>query len=290
MLVAGIQLQCEKGKDQENRIKAIDYISLAAANGARIICLQEFFSTGGFTKEKKKDNFDLAQEMSGEIIQKMCKVAKEKQVWLIVPFFEKDSTVIGRYYNSAVIIDRKGNIIGKYRKQFIPESVSSEKYYFTPGNMGTPIFDYEGIKFGVAICYDRHFFEIFRTMLLKGADLVFVPTATTQPRSRENIWRMELITIAVINTLYVVGVNSTGFLDGKDQFGQSMIVDPTGRVLSSLEEEEGYILGEVSTEVIKRARIDFPIHRDFRMESLEELLKLFKTQGPKGETIRNDGV
>lgn len=285
MLVAGIQMQSPLGRNKENIAKALAYIDRAAKEGARMVCLQEFFSTGSFTPGKEKAHFELAQEENGELIQTMCRMARDKKVWLMVPFFEKDTEITGRYFNAVAVIDDQGARAGKYRKQYIPESVSCEKYYFAPGNLGTPVFEAAGLRFGVAVCYDRHFFEIWRTMLLKGAHVVFVPTATTRPKNRVNTWRMELTTLAVIHTMYVVGVNSTGFLDGKDQFGQSLMVDPLGNVLAALEEEEGLVLGEVSLEVLRKARIDFPILRDLRVEPVEELLQVHRNQGSRGREL-----
>jgi beta-ureidopropionase len=278
MIVAGIQIKVSRDSRTENLEKAEEFVRKAAREGAKIVCLQEYFTTGIFTREKNTKHFDLAETIQGDTISRMCKLAKEESICLIVPIFEKDGEILGRYYNSAVVIDDNGKALGRYRKQFIAESQACEKYYFSPGNLGTPVFEFGDIRFGIAICYDRHFFEISRIIVLRGAHIIFIPTATYRPKSRANFWRNELITLAAVNGTYVMGVNSTGFQDGKDQFGESTLVDPSGRVISSIEGEEGFISGDVSGEIVTRARVDLPVLRDYRKEVLEELRNLYQNK------------
>jgi N-carbamoylputrescine amidase len=278
MIVAGIQIKVSRYSRTENLARAEEFVRKAAREGAKIICLQEYFATGSFTREKAIKNFDLAETIQSDTISRMCKLAKEESICLIVPLFEKDDEIPGRHYNSAIVIDDNGRTVGRYRKQFIAESQACEKYYFSPGNLGTPVFEFCDIRFGIAICYDRHFFEISRIIVLKGAHIIFIPTATYRPKSRANFWRSELITLAAVNGIYVMGVNSTGFQDGKDQFGESTLVDPSGRVMSSLEGEEGFISGDVSVEIVTQARIDLPVLRDYRKEVLEELWNLYQKE------------
>lgn len=278
MIVAGIQLAVSMESKQANVDKATHWVRQAAEQGARLICLQEFFATGSFTREVNPDYFAMAETVRGETIRHMAGLARELQVWLITPLFEEDEQVKGLYYNSAIVLDPTGAVAGRYRKQHIPLSKAGrEKYYFTPGDLGCPLFTADSISFGLCICYDRHFFEIPRILALKGADLIFVTNATY--RQRQGIWQAELVTMAAQNMTYVVAVNSTGQGDGRDQFGHSLAIDPNGETLSALGEEEGLVLAEVDPEQVREARIHHSLFRDLRPDLAEEMLRLLVQRG-----------
>ena len=112
---------------------------------------------------------------------------------LIVPMYEEDEQAQGIYYNTAAVIDADGTYLGKYRKTHIPQVKGFwEKFYFRPGNTGYPVFDTAVGKVGVYICYDRHFPEGARALGLNGAELVFIPSATSRGLS-EYLWRIEQV-------------------------------------------------------------------------------------------------
>ena len=124
--------------------------------------------------------------------------AQREKVAVIFPFYER--TPEGKLFNSALVIDESGAIVGKYRKMSIPairrvvdssETPADEQYYFTPGDLGFPVFEVAGLRVGVLICYDRHFPEAARALGLQGADIVFVPTATYRKWIRK-VWEAEL--------------------------------------------------------------------------------------------------
>lgn len=275
MKVAGIQLSISVGKKESNLAKAIAGIRKAVENGADLICLPEFFSTGNFTDEIRDQYFTLSEEETGNTVNTMAALAKELKAGIIVPFFEKDSSIKGKYYNSAVLLNRKGEITGKYRKQFVPTGKYFERYYFDIGNCATPVFSFEGIKLGILICFDRHFFELSRILCLKGADIIFVPASSFKRPGIDNLWRAEIITLAATNALFVFGVNTTGLNDNIEQFGKSIIADPFGNILSELEEEEGIILADLDLEKVTKARISNPVIRNYRIENLRELINLY---------------
>lgn len=276
MKVAGIQLVVSRKSKEKNLQKAEEWTKKAAKKGAKIVLLQEFFATGSFTVEANRKNFSLAEKEDGETITRMSKLAKQLGIWMIVPLFEHDNEITGRYYNSAFVLNPDGKIIGKYRKQFIPYSASCEKFYFTPGNLGTPVFKIPGLTFGIIICYDRHFFELPRILVLKGAEVIFVTSSSHKAIGRSNVWQPELISMAENNCAYVVAVNSVGHED-REQFGLSIAVDPLGEVISSLgDEEEGMVLADILPEKVTESRvINFHL-RDYRIDILEELLNLYK--------------
>lgn len=272
MIVAGVQIGVSRTDPAGNLAKAEHFIHTAVQSGARIACLQEYFATGLFTEQMDPSHWELAEPLDGPTLTRMRRLAQALSVWLIVPLFERDARVPGRYFDTAAVLDVTGRIAGLYRKQFVPLGQSHEKYYFTPGNLGTPVFQAGDLCFGIMICYDRHFFELPRIMTLKGATTVFVPNCSYRAKGRSDVWAAEIASIGANNAAYVVAVNSTGQNDGRDQFGQSMIVDPLGTVLDQLGEEEGVVLADVSAEAVRQARTKNRLIRDLRRDVIEELL------------------
>ncbi|MBI2322196.1 MAG: carbon-nitrogen hydrolase family protein, partial [Chloroflexi bacterium] len=148
-------------------------------------------------------------------------------------------------------------------------------YYFTPGNLGVPVFDVDGLKVAFNICYDRHFPELARIAALEGADLLVIPAAALGDPGRINTWQAEMIARAGENVFYVLGIGRSGVEDGRRYSGQSMLVDPYGRVLSCLGvEDEGIVMAEVETAVVAEARVDYAHLRDLRVEVYQRLLEL----------------
>ena len=146
----------------------------AAKDGAQIVCFQELFYGPYFGITEDKKYYRYAEPADGPIVQRFAKLAKELNVVMILPIYEEDIT--GVYYNTAVIVESDGQVLGKYRKHHIPNLDRFwEKFYFRPGNLGYPVFDTSVGKVGLYICYDRHFPEGWRELGLNGAHMVFNP-------------------------------------------------------------------------------------------------------------------
>jgi N-carbamoylputrescine amidase len=236
--IAGVQFVGHA--DREHNIRtALRMIRGAAGRGARIICLPELFSTMYFCVERRREYFDWAEPIPGPTIDRVGAVARETETVIIAPIFERAPD--GRYFNAAAVIGPDGGVIGKYRKSSIPfmdrarsaEPRGDEKYYFTPGDLGFPTFATPFARIGILICYDRHFPEGARVLGLGGAEIVFVPTATS--RMTRYLWDLELRAHAVTNIYYVCGVNKVGVDVGgstRDHHGNSMIVSPRGEILA----------------------------------------------------------
>src|SRR4029450_3386265 len=131
-----------------------------------------------------------AEPQDGPTITRMREVAREHNMVLVVPWYEEAQ--VGVYYNSAAVIEADGTLLGKYRKTHIPHVGPCfwEKFYFNPGNLGDPVFDTPIGQVGLIICYDRHFPEVGRELGLKGAELVFNPSATVESPSKA-LWERE---------------------------------------------------------------------------------------------------
>lgn len=277
--VAGVQMNGVPNAKQANISKAAKFVEEAAANGSKLVVLQELFSTGYFCSKIKRGLFKLAEDDTGPTVRSMRGVAKKNKVWLVAPFFEMEKNVPGRYYNSAFVFSPAGDLLGRYRKQYLPGVPwTQEKFYFSPGNLGSPVIACGDIRLGIQICYDRHYPELTRIMVLRGANLIVTPTMTTKKLGRVNVWVPELIALAANNQVFMLGVNSTGKQKGKEHFGHSVFIDPYGQVVSELGEEEGIVYGDVNLQKLRTARDTYNNLRDIRADVNETMLDLVRPQ------------
>jgi len=182
-----IQAQCEWSPEKFSlaRIKEKmiakheKLIAAAAKSKVQILGLQELFYGPYFCAEQQNRWFELTEPVpSGPTLARMQKLAKKYQMVLVVPVYEVEMP--GVYFNTAAVFDADGKYLGKYRKHHIPHCHPGfwEKFYFTPGNAGYPVFETRYARVGVYICYDRHFPEGARILGLNGAEIVFNPSAT----------------------------------------------------------------------------------------------------------------
>ncbi|WP_040949140.1 nitrilase-related carbon-nitrogen hydrolase [Gorillibacterium massiliense] len=262
--------------------KHIRLVREAAANGAKIICLQEIFFGPYFCAEQTPKWYAAAEEVpGGPTIRKFQELAKDLAVVLILPVYEVEG--IGVYYNTAAVIDADGTYLGKYRKHHIPHVGAGdkgygfwEKYYFKPGNLGYPVFDTAYAKVGVYICYDRHFPEGARILGLNGAEIVFNPSATVEGTS-EYLWKLEQPAHAVANGYYVAAINRVGVEEPWSMgefYGQSYLANPRGEIVAiGSRDQDEVVIGEMSKSKIREARESWAFYRDRRPESYQELAR-----------------
>lgn len=236
---------------QKNIDKAIINITKAAEQGAKIVCLQELFNTLYLAQHISINNFSLAETIPGFTTHQMCPVARKLKLYLIVPIFESDSR---HYYNTAVVIDPEGEIIGKYRKTHIPQNAGyQEKYYFRPGNIGYPVFDTPYCKFGISICWDHWFVEAQRAYGKQGCHIVFSPTAIgfcNHPdvyidQDYLEVWRTMLRGQCIQNGIYLAIANRTGKEENIDFYGKSAVFGPRGNVVAELDDQEKVLVTEI---------------------------------------------
>ena len=159
-----------------NLEQAIQSIRDIAKDGAQVICLQEVFNTQYPCQSEDHANFELAEPIPGPTTTAISKIAKELGVVVVVPLFERRAP--GLYHNTAVVIDADGSIAGMYRKMHIPDDpLYYEKFYFTHGDLGFLALQTKFAKVGVCICWDQWYPEAARLTAMKGAELLFYPTA-----------------------------------------------------------------------------------------------------------------
>ncbi|MGM0750517.1 MAG: nitrilase-related carbon-nitrogen hydrolase [Bacillota bacterium] len=263
--------------------KHVELVRDAAKKGAQIICLQEIFYGPYFCSEQNPKWYDSAEEIpNGPTTKQFQALAKELSVVIVLPIYEREG--IATYYNTAAVIDADGSYLGKYRKQHIPHvGVGEEgygfweKYYFKPGNLGYPVFDTAYAKVGVYICYDRHFPEGARLLGLKGAEIVFNPSATVAGLS-EYLWKLEQPAHAVANGYYLGAINRVGF-EGPwnmgEFYGQSYLVDPRGSFVSiGSRDSDEVIIGEMNKKLLREVRDTWQFYRDRRPETYNDMTAL----------------
>src|ERR1041385_4203811 len=231
------------------------------SRGAQIICLKELFNAPYFCKSQKCERFDLAEPIPGPTTNQMQALAKELEIVLIVPVFERQAR--GVYRNSAAIIDADGSLLGVYRKMHIPDDpLFNEKYYFTPGDAATDdrldrigetakqasgfrVWHTRYADIGVLICWDQWYPEAARITSLLGAEVLLYPTAigwhpaekTEFGQAQVEAWRTIQRSHAIANGVFVASPNRVGFeaeqgTNGLEFFGNSFICDPFGRILA----------------------------------------------------------
>ena len=258
---------------------AVRLIRRAAGQGAQIICLQELFSSRYFCQREDASRFDLAEPVPGPVTARCAAIAAELGVVLVVPVFERRAA--GVYHNAVAVIDADGALLGRYRKTHVPDDpLYHEKFYFTPGDLGYPVFRTRFARIGPLICWDQWFPEAARLSALAGADLLVYPSAIGwHPAERDadgaaqhDAWRTVQRGHAIANGVFVAAVNRVGHEGppggGLQFWGQSFVCDPAGRVLAagSIDRDE-VVLATCDGRAVERQRRGWPFLRDRRVDS-----------------------
>src|SRR5437879_9750102 len=272
-----VQMRC--GADPEkNFSRALDFIRDAAKKGAGIVCLPELFRSQYFCQTEDHKNFELAEEIPGRSTSALSELAGELGVAIVASLFEKRSA--GIYHNTAAIIDGDGKFLGKYRKMHIPDDpLYHEKFYFTPGDRGFQAVETKSDRIGVCVCWDQWYPEAARLTALRGAEIIFYPTAIGwHPSEREEFgaaqhsaWETIQRSHAIANGCYVASANRVGHEapaggDGIEFWGQSFICGPDGEILArgSVGRAE-MVLGEIDWDRVNKYRTHWPFLRDLRV-------------------------
>jgi N-carbamoylputrescine amidase len=280
--VACTQMACS-WDIKANIDRAESLVREAAQVGAQIILIQELFETPYFCIDEQDKHFDLASSLEeSETIKRFQQLAKELKVVLPVSFFERSGPA---FYNSVAIVDADGSIVGHYRKSHIPDFPAyQEKYYFSPGDTGFMAVDTQYGCIGVAICWDQWFPEAARAMVLKGAEILFYPTAIgseiySPDLDSKDHWQMVMRGHAAANVVPVVASNRIGHESSADIemefYGSSFITDHTGQMLESADRNtEGFMTATFDLSEIRKYRRSWGVFRDRRPDLYGPLLTL----------------
>jgi beta-ureidopropionase len=285
-IVRGGLIQCSNPINDETRPvkeiqaaaleKHIPWIEKAGKAGVQVLCLQEIFNGPYFCPSQDARWYEAAEAIPGPTLEALVPLARRYGMAMVVPVFEREQA--GVYYNSAAVIDADGTYLGKYRKNHIPHTAGFwEKYFFKPGNLGYPVFQTQHAMIGVYICYDRHFPEGARLLGLKGAEIVFNPSATVAGLS-QYLWKLEQPAHAVANGYFMGALNRVGVEEpwniGKF-YGHSYFVDPRGSVVAEgPEDQDALVTADLNLELIEEVRRIWQFYRDRRPETYGEMTDL----------------
>jgi len=271
---------------EQNMEAAVAHIRDAAKRGAQVICLPELFQTQYFCQREDLNLFDLAEPIPGPATERLSAVARELKVVIVASLFEKRAP--GVYHNTAAILDADGALRGKYRKMHIPDDpLYYEKYYFTPGDLGYQAFDTEAGRVGTLVCWDQWYPEGARLTALKGANVLFYPTAigwhpaekAEFGKAQHDAWRTIQRAHAIANGVYVGVVNRVGMENGNvrgnaavgpglEFWGGSFLADPFGVVIAeATHDKEEILIGEIDLARIEDVRRNWPFLRDRRIDT-----------------------
>lgn len=256
--------------------KHLPYIDDAGKQGVQILCLQEIFTTPYFCPSQDAKWYATAETIPGPTTDLMAEYARKYNMVIIVPIFEKESA--GVLYNTAAVIDADGSLLGKYRKNHIPQiSGFWEKFFFKPGNLGYPVFQTKYAKVGVYICYDRHFPDGARILGLNGAEIVYNPSATVAGLS-QYLWELEQPAHAAANGYFMGCINRVGTEAPWNLghfYGSSYFVDPRGQIFAQASDDKDELLvAEFDLDLIEEVRSTWQFYRDRRPETYGRIVEL----------------
>ena len=233
-------------------------------------------------------SFQYAEPIPGPTTERLSALAKELQVVIVASLFERRAA--GLYHNTAAVIDADGSLLGIYRKMHIPDDpLFYEKFYFTPGDLGFRSWQTKYARIGVLICWDQWYPEAARLTALRGAEVIFYPTAIgwLPPEKAEfgerqhSSWETVQRGHAIANGCYVAVPNRVGHEapaggDGLEFWGRSFVADPAGQILTRANSEKPEVLVvSIDLNALDTQRTHWPFLRDRRIEAYAELTKRF---------------
>ncbi len=273
-----------------NLQKSMAGIRQLAAQGARLVVLQELHRSLYFCQQEDVAQFNLAEPIPGPSSETLAALARELGVVIVASLFERRAA--GLYHNTAVVLDSDGSLAGRYRKMHIPDDPGFyEKFYFTPGDLGfAPIQTSLG-KLGVLVCWDQWFPEAARLMAMAGAELLIYPTAigwdprdsAEEQQRQRDAWITIQRAHAIANGVPVVSVNRVGHEAdpgggaGIQFWGSSFVAGPQGEILAEAPKaEETSLLVQLDMRRGEQVRRIWPYLRDRRVEYYGDLLKIYR--------------
>jgi N-carbamoylputrescine amidase len=262
--IALAQITSEERKEK-NMQKGLFFMQEAVRNNASIICFPEISFERFFPQfPAQKEFLRTAESIPGPTTEIFSNHAKKLKITTIINLLEKAEE--GLYFDTSPVINAQGQLLGKTRMMHIADMPGFyEKFYYNEGDIPFPTYEIEGIKIGIAICYDRHYPEYIRGLVLKGAHIIFVPQAG-EINEPLDMFKIEMQAAAFSNQVYICLVNRVGKEETLTFAGQSFIVDPNGKIIAHAGKEEELLLKEIELEEIQNAREKRPYLRDLRRD------------------------
>jgi N-carbamoylputrescine amidase len=279
-----VQMRCTDDP-RANLDAAARRVREAAGKGAHVVCLPELFRSLYFCQSEDHAHFDLAEAVPGPTTKALGALARKLKVVIVGSIFERRAA--GVYHNTAVVLDADGSLAGVYRKMHIPDDpLYYEKFYFTPGDLGFQAFDTRRGRVGTLVCWDQWYPEAARLTALRGAVVLFYPTAIGwHPKEKKEFgerqlesWQIIQRSHAIANGVYVAAVNRVGHEGAKggglEFWGSSFVCDPSGAVLAQASRgREEVIVAECDPAEQETVRRHWPFLRDRRIDAYAPLLE-----------------
>ncbi len=257
-----------------NRAKGLAWVKQAAHEGAQIICFTELALLPFFPQHRaEKKFFSWAEALNGATVSLFQQAAQREKIHVLLNFFERAAA--GEYYDTTVLLKAEGGAaLGPVRMAHIAEEPCfNEKFYYRPGNTPPQVFTLDGVKIGVAICYDRHFPEYTRPLVLQGAEIIFTPFAglASDPLP---LYEIEMQGFAFQNQVFVAAVNRVGDEATTTFAGGSFVVAPSGEVIARAPlAQDKLLVVDCDLDHIEALRQARPFLRDRRPEVYASWMK-----------------
>lgn len=281
VVTIGLVQMSMSADSRANLKKAETMVVDAVRKGAQIVCLPELFLSPYFCQKKDdKSAFEIAEPIPGPSVQALSALAKKHKIVLVGgSLFERSSD--GKFYNTAPVFDIDGALLGTYRKTHIPEDILyHEKQYFSPGDTGINVFDTRYGKICPLICYDQWYPEAARMAALKGAEILFYPTAIglVDADVEENItgdweqmWRNAQLGHAAVNNVFVCSLNRVGREERITFWGGSFIAGPNSALIAKAGDQEQVLIGVCDLDTVKSLQDAWMFLKNRRPEAYESL-------------------
>lgn len=288
-LVLGAVQMSMTNDEEANLNTAERLVRDAAGRGAKIILIPELFEGPYFCKDQVPEHRERAREIDGNpTVARFARLAAELDVVLPLSIYERARNA---FFNTVVMVDADGRVMGTYRKSHIPDGPGyTEKYWFSPGDTGFKVWQTRHGAVGVGICWDQWFPEAARVMALLGAECLLYPTAIgSEPPDpswdSSDHWRRTMQGHAAANLMPVVAANRIGHEEGAstsiDFYGRSFITDNTGAIVADGGRgTEEVLVASFDREALARTRASWGLFRDRRPDLYAPLLTL--DGGPEG--------
>jgi predicted amidohydrolase len=267
--IAGIQFRC--GKDPETNIqKATEMASLAVERGARIVGFPQMSVLPWFAFESNRGNFRYAEPLDGPTVSAFRDFSKRHRAVTVCSFFERDGE---EFYNTAVVIENDGRVLGRYRKVHLPQiPLWEERTYFKPGDQGFPVFQTSCARIGIQICWDNFFPEGTRILALRGAQIVFAPTASAFASQKR--WERMICANAIANNLFILRINRVGKEERQQFYGKTFCANPFGELVGSRAgSEDAIVFSDIDLNEVAETRKIWTFFEDRRPDLYGELLQ-----------------
>lgn len=283
LTVAAAQLGASSPNKEQTVSRMAKLMEDAGSKGVQLLVFPELSLTPYFaTKIHASVEAFFEDSLPSPITQPLFHAAQRHQLFFVLPYAERED---GKYYNSAVVISSNGEVISKYRKMHIPGWLEPrweglnilEKRYFSDGNLGFPVVPLPTTQIGTCICYDRRFSESYRSLALQGAELLCVPYNTPtfrQPREvGQETSEILLRAGAMENQVFVIAVGKAGIEDGAEYIGGSVIIAPTGKILTKAQTEgDELLIATIDLDDVTEQRKQWNFLADRRPEEYHQLV------------------